>query len=182
MPKYADTALLLEVPVLIDIRKDLIEKELQSGCSEGMRFKPFKMTQRFIDWVFTKYFTHEYAIKFYDSEPDIPEEWDSEDASIWDNPEFIKVWDALVEAHEPSRIKFNNWVDPFGEGIWDWSQEEVDEFSREHMENLTTQEVDQSERLYIGFNKDGCAFIYWYGRDYNKADYWWIMQPRSTVA
>lgn len=163
--------------ILINIRVDLIEKQLQSGCTNGLTFKKFALSQRFIDWLFAKYKTEEFSIHFYDDEPDIPDEWD-QDGDEWDDPEFKEVWKKLVEEYEPRRIEFNNWIDPFAKGIWGMNQEEVDKISIENMEEILTYDVDMTDRLYISFKKDGHAFIYWYGRDFHKSDLWWIMSKR----
>jgi len=163
--------------ILINIRVDLIEKQLQSGCTNGLTFKKFALSQRFIDWLFAKYKTEEFSIHFYDDEPDVPDEWD-QDGDEWDDPEFKEVWKKLVEEYEPRRIEFNNWIDPFAKGIWGMNQEEVDKISIENMEEILTYDVDMTDRLYISFKKDGHAFIYWYGRDFHKSDLWWIMSKR----
>jgi hypothetical protein len=159
---------------MINIRKDLIEKELAEGITEKISFKTFKLTQRFIDWLFSKYSTHEFSEHFYDSEPDVPEEWESVE-DRWDNSEFLKVWEKLVKEYEPRRITFNNWIDPFGDGIWGMDQGKVDEIARNALKEIMDMDVDLSERLYIGFGKDGYAFLYFYGRDFLKKDYWWVM-------
>ena len=162
---------------MTNIRVDLIEKQLQSGCTEGLTFKKFVLSQRFIDWLFAKYKTEEFSIHFYDSEPAVPYEWD-QDGDEWDNPEFKEIWKKLVEEYEPRRIEFNNWIDPFAKGIWGMSQEEVDKISIENMEEILAYDDDMTDRLYISFKKDGHAFIHWYGRDFHESDLWWIMSKR----
>ena len=48
------------------VRKDLIEKELDIP---GVQFHQQKLSNRFLDWLFRHYKTHEFTIPFYDDEP-----------------------------------------------------------------------------------------------------------------
>lgn len=52
---------------MIDIREDLIQKEFEKGCTEGLTFKRLKPSNRFIDWLFRHYYVHEHTEHFYDS-------------------------------------------------------------------------------------------------------------------
>lgn len=56
------------------IREDLIQKELDNSCIEGAVFKKLKPSNRFIDWLFRRYYVHEHTEHFYDSEPDFEDE------------------------------------------------------------------------------------------------------------
>ena len=52
----------------INVRKDLIEKELSR--TPELNFKQLKLTKKFISWLFRHYSVHEFTIHFYDDEPE----------------------------------------------------------------------------------------------------------------
>ena len=162
---------------MIDVRKDLIEKELEY---HNLQFNSLKLTKRFISWLFRHYTTVEFSYHWYDSEPEVPEEWD-QDGDEWDNLEFRKIWYQLVREYEPLRITRNNWIDPFGPGIWSMNSKQVDSISKEAMINVRKTSVKKKGRLHIAHRKtEDVYFIYWYGRDFMKVDYWWVMKRRGS--
>lgn len=57
---------------MVNIRKDLIRKELNRH--KNLRYKPTKLTNRFIDNLFRHYYVHECCENFYDSEPTFDDE------------------------------------------------------------------------------------------------------------
>lgn len=57
---------------MVNIRKDLIRKEL--GRHKNIKYKPTKLTNRFIDSLFCHYYVHECCENFYDSEPTFDDE------------------------------------------------------------------------------------------------------------
>jgi len=77
-----------------------------------------------------------------------------------------------------SDITFNNWIDPFGEGIWEMSQYQTDRCSRNALCKIRSAPVKKKGRLYISYFDDGDIYIYWYGRDYMYCDYWWYMKRK----
>ena len=54
---------------MINIRQDLIQKELEKGCTNGLTFRKLKPSNRFIDKLFNNYYVTEHTEHFYDSEP-----------------------------------------------------------------------------------------------------------------
>ena len=157
---------------MICVRQDLIDEELNR--IPNRTFKKLKLSNRFIDWLFRHYYTVEMLEKFYDSEPDLPSEWEN-DNNCWENPDFLKVWRQLKEEYEPKRLEFNNWFDPYGEGIWNMSQNRVDELSKKALYVVRSKPVKKDGRLWIAY-EDDYIFIYWYGRDFMEIDYWWVMK------
>ena len=41
---------------MINIRQDLIQKELEKGCTNGLTFRKLKPSNRFIDKLFNHYY------------------------------------------------------------------------------------------------------------------------------
>ena len=70
---------------MIDVRTDLIQKEFEKGCTQGLTFRRLKPSNRFIDWLFRHYYVHEHTEHFYDSEPD----FDDEEFNMYLDYEFI---------------------------------------------------------------------------------------------
>ena len=56
---------------MINIRKDLIEKELERDINVGYKFTYKTLSNKFLDWLFNNYYCHEFTEHFYDSEPDV---------------------------------------------------------------------------------------------------------------
>lgn len=110
-------------------------------------YTKLKPSNRFIDWLFRHYYTIEFYIHYYDN------------------------------AYDEENLTFNNWVDPYGEGIWGMSQRKVDQISRDTLYEVRSKPVKKDERLYIAY-EDDYIFIYWYGRDFMDEDYWWVMKRR----
>ena len=160
-----------------NIRMDLIEKEFQHPSTKEVSFKNFMLTARFIVWLFQKYHVAGYSIHYYDSEPEVPAEWDR-DGDEWDDPTFKPIWSALVQAHEPKRLLFCNWIDPFGPGIWGWTQERTNASAAALLHELLDMVYDPEDRFYVGFGQAGKAFLYFYGRDTLEYDLWFCFQPK----
>ena len=70
---------------MIDVRTDLIQKEFEKGCTQGLTFRRLKPSNRFIDWLFRHSYVHEHTEHFYDSEPD----FDDEEFNMYLDYEFI---------------------------------------------------------------------------------------------
>lgn len=151
---------------MINIRKDLIEKELENN--HGFQFKYQKLSNKFIDWLFNHYNVWECTIHYYDSEPELPEDCDEE--------EFEKIWKQLVEDYEPKRITMCNWIDAVGPGIWGMTQQETNKRSKEVIKRLRGQ-ISMKDRLYYS-NIGDKALIYFYGRDVLKHDLWFVFRRK----
>ena len=114
-----------------NVDKDLINAEL-NRCRDGLECSPVrkvKLSNRFISWLFNKYELVEFTIHFYDSEPEYSldkplypihyDGWDYKPPS-YTNMEWYKLW----RDHEYKRIRFCNFTDVFGPGIWGFSDKD----------------------------------------------------------
>lgn len=154
-------------------RKDLIEKELTGGRNCEVSFKEQKLSNRFVDWLFRHYKTHEFTIHFYDDEPSLRGDLEYDDP-WWETSEGIAyAWQKFRE-NEERRMTFNNWIDVYGEGIWGWSQTQVDKYTKGVMKSVRNWPVKKKERIYCGVDGDW-LLLYCYGRDFGGIDYWWVM-------
>lgn len=152
----------------ICVRQDLIEQELKRiGLAHGATFKPQKLTNRFIDWLFRRYETIESSIHFYDEEPEVPE-----------NATPSEIHE-LYRGYEECRMTFNNWVDPIGYGIWNMTQHEADKQSREWLITFRSLPVKKNGRVWYA-NTGDMALIYCYGRDFSGVDYWFLLRKKGS--
>ena len=201
---------------MINIRQDLIQKELERGCTNRLTFRKLKPSNRFIDKLFNHYYVVEHTEHFYDSEP----EYDDEEFNMYMDYDYIhhridpvsgtaffntilnseeivkeqegfrfskeehtmeelkQAYDKITQQrkdYESHRIEFNNWIEPYSEGIWRMFQKDVDKISREHLEDTKKCSASYNGRLYIA---EDAIFIYYYGRDFAMVDYWWIFKRR----
>lgn len=144
---------------MINIRQDLIQKELERGCTNRLTFRKLKPSNRFIDKLFNHYYVVEHTEHFYDSEP----EYDDEEFNMYMDYDYIhhridpvsgtaffntilnseeivkeqegfrfskeehtmeelkQAYDKITQQrkdYESHRIEFNNWIEPYSEGIW----------------------------------------------------------------
>src|SRR5574344_917105 len=58
---------------MINIRKDLIEKELEGDLERGYIYHKFNLHNKFIDKLLNHYYCHEMCENWYDSEPNVDE-------------------------------------------------------------------------------------------------------------
>src|SRR5574344_738667 len=58
---------------MINIRKDLIEKELKRDIDNGYIYHKFNLHNKFIDKLLNHYYCHEMCENWYDSEPNVDE-------------------------------------------------------------------------------------------------------------
>lgn len=70
---------------MINIREDLIKKELEDTHNRGITFRRLKPSNRFIDWLFNHYYVDEHTEHFYDSEPN----YDDEEFKMYMDYEYI---------------------------------------------------------------------------------------------
>ena len=188
---------------MINIRKDLIENELERDIERGYIYHKFNLHNKFIDKLLNYYYCVEMCENWYDSEPNI-DEYISDMAFMYKfgidevyTKEYIKekynvdytIEEAkkcniksnkIYEEYKNSerRLNFNNWQDPFGKGIWGMSQERVDKLARDTFKSIQKFNVSKKDRLYISY-KDDEIRIYSYGRDFNESDYWFIFKKRD---
>lgn len=145
---------------------DLIQQEFKQQNEPNM-IKGV-ITKSLIDSLFKTYNRCTYSELYYDSEPNIPNaEWERLDSTKEGQIQYQK----MVEEYDSDRKKFNNWVDPYDEGIWCMTNKYV----RELAKNLLTElkkSTYKEDRFYIGKNKDGIS-LYYYARDTDEQlDYW----------
>ena len=109
---------------------------------------------------------------FYDSEPEIPRELESE----WDfeNPECMKIWKQLCNDYEPRRLSFNNWQELYVDGNWGLTQNEVNKIAKK-----TLIKYKNKDRIFVA-EYDGDLYFYIYARDLPEMrDYQIVLRPRS---
>lgn len=95
--------------------------------------------------------------------------------------ELKAAYDKVVQMYkdyEQTRIKFNNWIEPYFKGNWDMSQEYVDSFGRSVLKHIRNFPKSIKNRLYFAKNDDQ-IIIYFYGRDFLEVDYWFIFRKRK---
>lgn len=114
-------------------------------------YKKFKPSNCFIDWLFRHYYTEEFTEHYYDSEDEFKD-----------------------------RMTFLTWIEPYGEGIWNMSQSHADNVARDALKYVRSTNVKKDGRLWIAY-EDDYIFIYWYGRDFMKMDYWWVMRRKNEA-
>ena len=189
---------------MINIRKDLIEQELERDTKRGYIYHKFNLHNKFVDKLLNHYYCVEMCENWYDSEPNI-DEYISDMAYMYKfgtngkvyTKDYIKekynkeytVEEAkkcniksnkIYEEYKNSerRLNFNNWQDPYREGIWGMSQERVDKLARDTFKSIQRFNVSKKDRLYISY-KDDEIRIYFYGRDFDELDYWFVFKKRD---
>lgn len=58
------------------------------------------------------------------------------------------------------------------------TQSSVDKIAKRIMKSIKRAPVSYNNRLFIS-KKDDYIYIYYFGRDYNQVDYWWVMQQKK---
>lgn len=195
---------------MINIRKDLIEQELERDTKRGYIYHKFNLLNKFIDKLLNYYYCVEMCENWYDSEPNIDESIsdmaymyeDCTEEEINDkdnhftkyyikekyNKEYTReeakrcyeIEKQLYEEYKNSerRLTFNNWQDPYREGIWGMSQKEVDKLAYDTFKSIQKFNVSKKDRLYISY-KDDEIRIYFYGRDFDELDYWFVFKKKD---
>lgn len=181
------------------IRNDLIEKELHGNGTEDLTFRRLKPSNKFIDWLFRHYFARELTERFYDSELDYDDEEfnmymdylyvhkQKEDYRYSKKLHTIKELEVAYksilkqqEEYEEHRLNFINWIEPYFDGNWGMTQSSVDKIAKRIMKSIKRAPVSYNNRLFIS-EKDDYIYIYYFGRDYNQVDYWWVMQRKIRI-
>ena len=168
-----------------NVDKDLINAEL-NRCREGMEcssVRKVKLSNRFISWLFNKYELVEFTVYFYES---VPEFYYGGDNCNWDykppsytNMELYKLW----RDHEYKRIRFCNFTDVFGPGIWGLSDKDNKELVINNLKSFRSLPDSKADRVYVYDsykNNNEFINIYCYGRDIEGADYWLIMKKKPV--
>jgi len=162
---------------------ELLNKSLTQR-KDWPTFRAVSLHKGFITWLFKNYSVIEYCTDFYDSEPDVPEEWlfkrfGPESINLWENKEFLEEWNKLCEEYEPTRLKICNWQEPVFAGNWDMTQEQVDKAAHYYMLECRNIPINKKNRFWIGHLDINTIICYWYGRDLRyKQDRCWLMKRR----
>lgn len=178
---------------MINIRTDLIDKDLSRDRERGYEYHYKKLSNRYLDWLFRHYYIFEMTEWFYDSEPDIEDEllnmyldygYTSHKRIYSEYPHtHEELKDAymtvcqIYEDYEQDRLEFNNWIEVNGEGIWGWSQKDVDEYGKRILKRIKKFPTSIKDRLFVAESDDDIR-IYFYGRDLWKVDYWFIFKRK----
>lgn len=128
-------------------------------------FKPLKSSNKFVDWLFRHYETDELLEEFYDSTP-------------MTGASDRRQWIEMCRAHQDRRIRLNNWVEVFQEGVWDMSQRFVDKVARTTLKEVRSFPVRKKGRLWW-CNYGNEIIIYWYGRDFDMRDFVWVLTRKD---
>ena len=149
-----------------DIRKDLISGACRMDGDEAFDkiYHKLKLKSNFIDWLFRHYYTHEFAIHYFDADQKPVFDADGRLETYTDT-----TWD--------ERIASNNWIDVFGAGMWDMNRSQVDKLAKMYMDDFRKY-GHLKGRCWIG-NRNDFLHIYLYGRDIHEFDMHFIMLPRN---
>lgn len=179
--------------MMINIRQDLIEKELKS---DDFTYHKFNLHNSLISKLRNHYKLVELWENFYDNEDEYDDEefdrymtynsilennyhkYHSTDCT---NEELKQAYKNILQQrkdYEPYRIEFCNWQEPYFKGNWGMSQKYVDNLGRNTLKEIKRTSVSNKDRLYIGY-KDNQIRIYFYGRDFMEMDYWLIYERRN---
>ena len=179
----------------INIRQDLINKELERDTNAGYIYHKFNLHNSLISKLHNHYDCIEMCENFYDSEPDYDDETHNmymdylkdQDCNFTfsEEPhteeELKEAYYTILkqqEEYEPRRMEFCNWQEPWHKGNWGMSQEYVNCVAIEQLKLLRKNMFSNKDRLYIAY-KDDKIRIYWYGRDIDYVDYWFIFKRRD---
>lgn len=159
-----------------NISKDLISQRLQTFTDNGFVFRQHKLSKRFIDWLFRHYYTEEYNIEWYTSQIDISYVGFE---NLLSTEQGWKELQSMITEYAPERIYHNNWIDVYGDGIWNWSQDRVDRYAKYGMK-LAVKSIKKKDRIYFAENKNK-IIVYIYMRDIRGYDGIWFMEKRKKT-
>jgi len=151
----------------------LRELDLKLIKAEENGFFPLKPVNFAIGKVLRKYYAHEITERWYDSMA--PECERCEDCQC----EKCEVWERYRGSEE--QLSYANWIDAWGAGIWGMTQQEVDDFAKELLTKHITKDKGHKERLFYSTTSDpNQLIIFYYNRDRQGSDYWFIFQKKGT--
>lgn len=181
---------------LNDIDIALIKDELSFDKKDfGWEYAYIKPSNKFIDKLLNHYYLHEMCENFYDTEPDYDDdlyekyyEYEFNLASIPKDllKEYKDAHEQILRLREEydktDRLTYNNWQEPYAEGIWGYTQNKCDRIARKTLK-LIRKKYGKSlqNRFFVTCNiVDGKKMIqiYFYGRDIIELDYWFIFVER----
>lgn len=161
--------------MLREIDKQLIKEEAsQFGFGQELtpiNFSPFQ--------ILNHYDVHEFTEHWYDSQD---KECNTCEKCVY--PDYCKgckkweEWD-----HSINQLRFNNWVDVWAAGIWNWTQKQVNVLVRNIFEGKIYKDGAWRERLfYYRPNDSDYIYLFYYNRDREYSDYWFIFKRRKKNA
>ena len=145
---------------------------LEQAISRYPFYSDYAPAEPEVNELFKTMYCVEMTEDFYDSEPEIPHELESE----WDfeNSECMKIWKQLCNDYEPRRLSFNNWQELYVDGNWSLTQNEVNKVAKE-----TLLKYKGKDRIFSA-EYDGDLYFYIYARDLPEMrDYQIILRSRS---
>lgn len=89
---------------------------------------------------------------------------------------YFKV-QQMYKDYEDTRIRFCNWQEPFFKGNWGYTQEYVDDLAKDKLKEIQKMSIKRNGRIYWTETDDQIR-IYFYSRDFEEADYWFIFLKR----
>jgi len=166
--------------MLRELDKKLIEQESHRFDTEEVKtwLKPILESPiKKFDDLFKMYNLHEFTIHWYDGSPSFVKiSCDlCEDRGKCNKCQVWKDWDGSEE-----QLTFNNWIDVEGPGIWGMNQKEVNKRGIETFKNEILQDEDFEIRTFYYQPPDDKYFnIFWYNRDRNRFDYWFVFEKKA---
>lgn len=152
---------------------EYIQKEFKKQKYEGM--KPVKFTKSLLDSLFNKYNYYTYTELYYDSEID------DDDRNYKGENMTDEQWEQYKNSYD-SR-KFNNWCDPYEEGIWGFTNQQVKKLIIQELNTLKKYQYTNLNdvRFYMNENSEKVN-IYFYGRDLEdlQCDYWFCFYKQES--
>jgi hypothetical protein len=151
---------------------EYIQKEFKKQKEEGM--KPVKFTKSLLDSLFNKYNTYTYTELYYDSEiGDDDRSYEGENMTDEQWEEYKNNYDSR---------SFNNWCDPYEEGIWGFTNQRVKKLIIYELNNLKKYQYTEPNEIRFYINEtDEKTNIYFYGRDLDiQCDYWFSFYKQES--
>lgn len=152
-----------------ELNKRLIEKEFSSRGIKNYRSIVLKPND--VEDLFKRYNCIEYLFCFYDgSDPQCntcEKEMKCKDCNVYQ--------DWWLGDKKEERLSFCNWIDVHGPGIWGQTQEQVNQYAKEELNDNI---VGIEDRLFLVDN-DKQITLFFYGRDTdNDLDYWFTFEEK----
>lgn len=151
---------------------EFIQKEISKQKYEDM--KAIKFTKSLLDSLFNKYNSYAYTELYYDSEID------DDDRSYKGVNMTDEQWEDYKNNYDPRR--FNNWCDPYEEGIWGFTNEQVKKLIIQELNILKKYQYTNLNDIRFYMNKTNKKVnIYFYGRDLDiQCDFWFCFYNKQV--
>ena len=162
--------------MLTDLDKKLIEREAHRFDTKNAKrwLKPITECPIDYDDVINNYNLHEFTMHWYDAGPRHEKchhcKKSCDDCKIW-----------LEWKGSEAQLSFNNWIDVEGPGIWDMTQEECNERTILTFEEMFNNGGFNERTFYYQPPIKKLFDIFYYNRDRNGCDYWFIFEKKNQV-